>query len=178
MEFCRTTDLALVRKILTTPDVYEYMGDDYTPPREEFEPNPHPDIWYVIAACWSAVAGLFTLIPENRHCWKLHVCMLPNASTTEKWTAARGLVPWLEERTDCRRLVAEVPRTNAAAIIYGTHGIGMRYVGTHPKAFMKYGSLQDLIILGREIGGDEQRREFAGVASSRANHREVTTCQA
>ena len=38
MEFGRTNDLALVTKILTSPDVYEYMGDDYTPPREEFEP--------------------------------------------------------------------------------------------------------------------------------------------
>ena len=160
MEFCRTNDLELVRKILTSPDVYEYMGDDYTPPREEFEPNRRIRIWYLIAGSWSSVTGLFTLIPNNRECWTLHAAMLPNASTTEKWTAARALPAWLEERTDCRRLVAEVPRTNAAAIIYGTHGIGMRYVGTHKKAFMKYGQLQDLIILGREIGGDEQRREI------------------
>ena len=170
MEFCRTNDLELVKKILTSPDVYEHMGDDYTPPREEFEPNPHPDICYLIAGSWSSVTGLFTLIPNNRVCWTLHAAMLPDAGTAEKWAAARALPAWLEERTGCRRLVAEVPRTNAAAIIYGTHGIGMRYVGTHPKAFMKYGRLQDLIILGRELGG--QRREPV----SCADDQEVTMC--
>jgi hypothetical protein len=45
-------------------------------------------------------------------------------------------------------------------------------VGTHEKAFMKYGRLRDLIILGREIAGDGQRRELA----SYAEDREVTTC--
>ena len=172
MEFCRTTDLALVRKILTSPDVYEHMGDDYTPPREEFDPNPHPDIVYLVAACWSAIAGLFLLIPKSRVCWELHVCMLPNATANEKWEAARGLVPWLSDNTDCRRIVAEVPRSNKPALIYGTHGIGMKYVGTHEKAFMKYGRLRDLIILGREIGAGGQRRELA----SYAEDREVTTC--
>ena len=172
MEFCRTNDLELVKRILTTPDVYEHMGDDYISTPEEFEPNPHSAIWYVIAACWTEIAGLFTLIPENRHCWKLHACMLPDATSIEKWEAARGIVPWLEERTECRRLIAEVPRSNKPAIVYGTHGIGMLYVGTHPKAFMKYGRLQDLIILGREIGGSEQRREIP----SYADDREVTTC--
>jgi hypothetical protein len=171
LEFCRTYDLELVRKILTSPDIYEHMGDDFIGPREEFEPNPHEAIWYVVAARWSAIAGLFTLIPENRVCWKLHACMLPDATTTDKWEAARGLAPWLEERTQCRRLVAEVPRSNKPAIVYGVHGIGMRYVGTHPKAFQKYGRLQDLIILGREIGGE--RREFAGAG---ADDREVTMC--
>jgi hypothetical protein len=30
----------------------------------------------------------------------------------------------------------------------------MRYVGTHKKAFMKWGELQDLILLGIGLNGD------------------------
>ena len=74
--------------------------------------------------------------------------------------AARGIVPWLAEHTQCKRLVAEAPRSNKPAMIFCTHGIGMKYVGTHEKAYMKYGKLQDLIVLGREIAGG-QRRELA-----------------
>jgi hypothetical protein len=153
MNFQRTTDYTLVREILTTPDVYEHMADDYTVPREAFAVNVHPEIRYVVVRDRGVIVGLFSFIPRNVHCWELHACMLPGATAREKWKAARELEPWLAERTECKRLVAEVPRTNAPAIYYGTHGIGMRYVGTHPKAFMRFGSLQDLIILGMEING-------------------------
>lgn len=153
MNFQRTKDYAMVRQILTAPDVYEHLGDDYTPHASEFSVNAHPDIWYVIACHSGGLVGLFTLIPRNRVCFELHACMLPDACAHEKWEAARGLAPWIGERTDCRRLVAEVPRSNKPAIAFGVHGIGMRYVGTHPKAFMKYGKLQDLIILGMPING-------------------------
>ena len=76
--------------------------------------------------------------------------MLPDAETREKWEAARELAPWLAQHTDCVRLVAEIPRSNKPAIHFAIRG-GMRYVGTHPKAFAKYGKLQDLIIFGREV---------------------------
>jgi hypothetical protein len=152
MDFQLTTDYNLVREILTNPQAYEHMGDDYLVPREEYAVNIHPDIRYLIARNGSGNVGLFALFPRNCHCWELHVCMLPEAITPEKWEAARELAPWLGERTECRRLVAEVPRTNRAAIYYGTHGIGMRHVGTHPQAFMKHGKLQDLIVLGMPVG--------------------------
>jgi hypothetical protein len=143
----------MVRGIFTAPDVYEHLVDDYAPHASDFVVNFHPDIWYVIACHAGGLVGLFSLLPRNRACFELHACMLPDASAQEKWEAARGLAPWIGERTDCRRLVAEVPRSNRPAIYYGTHGIGLKYVGTHERAFMKYGKLQDLIVLGMPING-------------------------
>jgi hypothetical protein len=152
VNFSRTKDYALVYGILTMKDVYEHMGDDYIGRPEDFTVNRHPDIVYVTACGARGLVGLFSLFPRNRVCWELHACMLPDASTQDKWQAARDLPGWLREHTGCRRLVAEVPRTNAPAIYYGTHGIGMKYVGTHRAAFQKHGKLQDLIILGMEVG--------------------------
>lgn len=151
MEFLRTNDYGLVRRILTWPEIYATSGDDYTVPAEDFKVYEHPDIWYVLAANGLTGFGLFTLIPENTVCWKLHVGMLPWASTEQKWAAARKLAPWLGANTPCRRLTAMVPANNRTALVYGTHGIGMHYVGTQEKAFMKGGMLQDLIILGRSV---------------------------
>jgi hypothetical protein len=124
------------------------IGDDYAPPAEEFRPNDHPDIWYVLADDF----GLFTLLPQNRVCWEVHAVMMPWASTSNRWCAARSLPAWLAEHTACRRLTAAVPATNWPALVYGTHGIGLRYVGRQHSAFMKGGKLQDLILLGRSIG--------------------------
>jgi RimJ/RimL family protein N-acetyltransferase len=152
LNFERTKDYWLVRKILTMRDVYEHMGDDYLPAPEAFMVNTHPDAWYVVARK-SGLVGLFSLFPSNRVCWQVHACMLPDADTREKWEAARELAPWLAQHTDCVRLVAEIPRSNKPAIHFAIRG-GMRYVGTHRAAFQKYGKLQDLIILGREVNGD------------------------
>lgn len=126
------------------------MGDDFLPPIEKFQVNRHPDIWYL--AIHDPLIGLFSLFPQNRVCWELHVAMLPSASTRKKWEAARQLPAWLAENTECKRLTAAVPACNWPAIIYGTHGIGMRYMGRHDKAFMKHGKLQDLVLLGLSIG--------------------------
>ena len=153
VNFTRTRDYALVHEILTKPDVYELMGDDYLGPKEAFKVNVHEEIRYLVAYHEAGIVGLFSLFPRNVLCWELHACMMPEATTQEKWEAARELVPWLKERTCCKRLVAEVPRSNAPAIYYGTHGIGMRYVGTHPEAFLKHGKLHDLIILGMSVNG-------------------------
>jgi hypothetical protein len=152
VEFRRITDFEDVRRILTSRDTYYALGDDFLDPPEEFQVNEHPDIWYVGAHNSAGIIGLFSLMPENRICWQVHVVMLPWATTREKWEAARELPGWLAKNTECKRLTAAVPSTNWPALIYGTHGIGLQYVGRQAKAFMKGGHLQDLILLGLSIG--------------------------
>jgi len=159
ISFARTRDLDVVKQVLTARGLYEHMGDDYLPAPEHFVPNDHPEILYVTAMEGRHFTGLFTLIPRNRHCFEIHACMMPEALTEEKWEAARGITRWIGERTECRRLVAEVPSSNRPAIYFGTHGLGMKYVGTHPQCFLRYGKMQDLIILGRGINSGEQRHD-------------------
>lgn len=152
VEFRRTRDFDTVHSMLTVPSAYEQLGDDFVPPVEEFRVNDHPHIWYVLVTSADGPIGLFTLCPANAVCWELHVVMMPWARTAEKWAAARRLPYWLAANTPCRRLTAAVPASNWPAIVYGTHGIGLRYVGRQPAAFQKGGKLQDLVILGMPVG--------------------------
>lgn len=150
MHFNRTNDYGLVYQILTMKDVFEHLGDDFTGSPEAFEINKHPDIWYVTACHAGGFVGLFSLFPKNRVCWEVHACMYPEASAQDKAEAARKFPQWVKERSGCKRLTAEIPRSNKPAIHFAVHG-GMRLVGVHPKAFMKYGRLQDLLILGMSL---------------------------
>jgi hypothetical protein len=152
IELWRIHNLDLAREMLTLRGIYESIGDDYTPPVEQFKVNEDARIWYVAAASSRGLIGMFSLMPQSRVCWELHVVMLPWAMTSDKWSAARTLPAWLERNTECRRLTAAVPANNGPAIVYGTHGIGMKCVGRHSKAFMKGGKLQDLVLLGLSIG--------------------------
>jgi hypothetical protein len=154
MDFCRTRDLDHVYKILTCPSIYLMMGDDFLPSVEDYRVPDNPDIVWLIAG-GSALVGLFGLFPANRICWELHAALLPWASKHEKLEAAHDLVPWLAANTECKRIIASIPECNRQAVYYGVHAIGMHYVGKHEKAFLRYGRLQDLILLGREVESNE-----------------------
>lgn len=150
MHFHRTNDYGLVYQILTMRDVYEHLGDDFLPAAEDFQVNKHPDAWYVTACHADSFVGLFSLFPKSRVCWDVHVCMYPEATKGDKVEAARDFPAWVKAHTDCKRLVAEIPRSNKPAIHFAIYG-GMRLVGVHPQAFQKHGRLQDLLVLGLSL---------------------------
>lgn len=154
MNFYRTRDFNAVHGVLTHPEIYPYIGDDYAPSEPSaFRVNEDERIWYVMARHSKTfqLVGLFSLIPQNHICWEVHAVMVPGALIADKWAAARELIPWLKWETDCERLVAAVPMCNRPAIVYGTHGLGLKYVGRHERAFLKDGQLQDLVLLGRSV---------------------------
>ena len=153
MTFHRITDLDCVYKCLTQSDVYDLITDDFAPPPEEFKVNDHPDIWYLGVNSKVDFVGLFTLIPDSEICWQVHAVMFCWSKKPDRRDSARELIPWLAQHTECKRLIAAVPAFNRLAIAFGTHGLGMHIVGKHEKAFMKYGKLHDLILMGRAIGG-------------------------
>lgn len=153
MTFHRLRDLEYVHNCFTHPSIYATITDDFAPEPHNFKVNDHPDIWYLGINSRTEFIGIFSLIPDSEICWQLHVATLPWTRSVDRWAAARELIPWLAEHTDCKRLTASVPACNEKAIVYGTHGLGMHIVGRHPKAFLKDGELQDLVLMGRAIGG-------------------------
>src|SRR5215472_3517947 len=153
VSLARTLDYDLVREILTHPDIFDLMRDDCCPAAENFAVNTHAAIRYLKATSGGRELpfGLFALFPENAVCWDLHVAMLQWAKTSEKWQAAKALIPWLAKNTICESLVLAAPAWNKSVIMYGVHGIGMRYAGRFKKAFVKGGEFHDLVLYNREV---------------------------
>jgi RimJ/RimL family protein N-acetyltransferase len=147
--FERTRDLALVRELIAgDARVYDAASDDSAPAREEWQPNDHPLIWYVVAREGQQLAALYTLIPQNAVSWEIHASRVFGGAAAE---ALGAIAPWLFSRTDCRRLVASIPATNRAAI-RAARRAGFREYGRNPRAFLKRGQLVDLILLGISAG--------------------------
>lgn len=146
IRYQRTQDLELVRSILTHPELYDWMGDDFTPERPYFEPNPDPRIWYLLCFDGEELLGLLMFVPQSHVLWDVHCSLLPSArgKTAE---AARGAFRWMFALTHCRRIVAAVPRFNrpAAALC---RIAGLKLYGVNPKAFLRRGSLHDLLLYG------------------------------
>lgn len=146
----RTQDYPLIREILTNPDIYDDMGDDSMTSRQCYQVNTDPLIWYMLVRNPKPV-GLFVLLPQGMVCREIHAALLPHAGKQDKREAARELIRWLRQFTYIKAVIASIPENNRKAIVYGTHGLGMHYVGRYKKAFRKHGKLEDLVLLGRSI---------------------------
>ena len=147
MTFERSEDWKLIRAIATHPRVWDAISDDYTPHKEGWEPIKHSAVWYVLVKDGDELLGMFTFVPENAICWKVHTCMLPCAYGPTAQRAAKGIIQWIWEHTKCVRIITDVPAYNQLALRYAERADLERY-GVNPRSYMKRGVLQDQILLG------------------------------
>ena len=137
-----------MRQIFTDPGVWPYITDDFTPPSKDFRVNLHESIVYLLVWVEDAPIGLFSLVPRNAIRWEAHVSMLRKVNPAVTHKAGREAVEWIWRETLCRRLVAEVPACNKAAIRFGLRAMGMEIYGRDRAAFAKLGKLHDLVCMG------------------------------
>ncbi len=148
LNFERTTDLVLIRKILTHPRIWPWITDDGAPDREQFQPTPAGEhVWYVLVWDVAELLGLFIFHPHNSVTWEVHTCLLPKSWGERATRAAVGVQAWLWAQTDWQRIVTTVPANNRLALRFARRA-GMVEYGLNPKSWLKDGKLHDQHLLG------------------------------
>lgn len=147
VQFERTRDLDRVRWILTQPEIWAKVIDDSAPHSEEWQPNGHPDIWYVTASVGPHLLGLFTFIPLNAVCFEIHVAMRKLAWGRPAEEAGKQIWAWMWEHSPARRIVATAPAFNRLVVRYAERS-GMKKYGVNEKSFLRFGRLHDQVLLG------------------------------
>ena len=145
--FERTEDVDLIRYVIAHPKVYGRASDDFAPPREQYQPNMDPRIWYVLAKLDGLVLGLWGLFPHSDILWEVHTCLLPHAWGTVGHEASLAFLEWLWKHSPCRRLITSVPEFNRVAKRFAERA-GMVEYGVNPLAYQKTKVLHNLIMLG------------------------------
>ena len=146
----RNFDTALARKIITHPQVYPNVTDDFSPPAEEFEVPPNPCIFQLLAKHNNEPFGLFMLIPQTFVCWEIHTFMLPKA--WGKWTADAGkaALRWMFENTPCQRIISNIPEYDTRTLLYALKVFSI--YGVNPTSYLKNGKLHNQILVGINKG--------------------------
>lgn len=147
IHFERTFDYELVRKVITHPKIWPHVTDDYSAPPDIWKPAETQLVWYVLAKDGDEILGVWTLIPENSVCWKIHTTLLPSAWGDRAKAAARSLAPWVWENTPCRRVITDVPENNRLALKFAKDA-GMVEFGFNPASWLKNGQLWGQHMLG------------------------------
>lgn len=142
--FARVHDLALVRATITAPGAWEPATDDSAPAIGDWDPNPHPAIWYVLASESERAISLYCLVPQNAVTWEIHASRVFGRGAS---AAHKAVFPWAFAATGARRIVASIPATNRIAI-RAAERAGMTRYGLNPASYLKHGELIDQILLG------------------------------
>lgn len=146
MTFSITTDLALVRSILTNDKCYRRMANDAAPDIDEFRIGQRQDIRYVLAKQGKPEA-LFLLCdwqadPETA---EVHFCFLPCA-WGHAWAIADAFLQWVWRATPLNRLIGFVPSYNRLALRLA-RSVGFTGNGKIYNAGSKHGKPYDLLML-------------------------------
>lgn len=147
IEFERTADFDLIRRIITHPEVYRFLVDDFSPEPEDWQPLASDAVWYIVAREESEDLGIFILLPERPIYAKMHVCFLPKAWGDRAGFAAKGIIPWIWQSTEFHRLVGEIPKYNERALRFAVL-MGAKEIGVNQESFLKDGKLHDQVLFG------------------------------
>ncbi|HEX3941583.1 MAG TPA: hypothetical protein VHX11_08895 [Acidobacteriaceae bacterium] len=145
MNFSLATDRDAIRRVITDPQLYPRMSDDFSPPPAAYEPPK--EATFIEVRDGEELLGYFGLIEENAVCWKVHTCLLPSTWGPRAKQASREFIAWLWQNTRCQRLITDVPSDNRLALRFAKQG-GLTEYGINPKSFSRGGVLLDQFCLG------------------------------
>jgi RimJ/RimL family protein N-acetyltransferase len=147
----RTKDWELIKRIVTDKSVYSKVSDDESPAAKDWQPSQHEQAYYLLVKNGIDELGIFYVAPQNGVTYQVHTCLLPHAYGPKAAVAAKELLDWVFENTNCERLVTEIPEYNSLALRFALKA-GMEKYGYNPKSFKKDGVLHGVMMLGISKG--------------------------
>ena len=145
----RTLDYELIRSIMTHPQVYPHIADDFMPPPENFWPLESPALFRLLAYDGDELLGLFVTHQINGVLWEVDHCLLPNSWGRRARAAGKAFLAWLWENTAAQKVIGFTPASNRLAVRYAL-GLGLRELGRIPGATQRSFVLIDLVIVGKD----------------------------
>lgn len=149
MDFRRTEDYDLVRRIVTHPQLWPHVSDDASGRAEDYQPPRDRDSWYVLVRDAGELLGMFVFRMRPEYA-EVHTCLLPDAWGARALQAAREVIGWLfTTAVDCPRILTAVPTPNRLALRLARKA-GLRERGRFYGVYQKNGVAFDEIVLGIE----------------------------
>jgi hypothetical protein len=161
IRFQRTFDLDLVRSIMTRPEIYAGLSDDFYPSAEEFRPNGSEAVVYLIAyddvKQDGELLGLFITHPINAVLWETHHALLPICWGARAHQVGVAFERWLWANTQAQTALGFTPECNRLAVRFARRH-GLKECGRIPSGYQKGGVLCDLLVFSKTRPIDDTRQ--------------------
>ena len=139
-----TSDLELIRAILTGKRVWYRMVCDAAPAPEALHLAPCDSIRYAVIRREQSPVGMFLLLGNQTEA-EVHFCFLPEI-WGESWKIGQQAVAWIWQQTQLRKMVGPVPEFNRLALQFARK-LGFQETPPIPSGHTKHGKPYNLIPL-------------------------------
>jgi hypothetical protein len=149
MIFQETHNADLVREMGSDLRLWNYLADDYSPPRHLWRPNLTNTTCCILVKD-TEVLGVVVFIQQSHIVWELHPMLKPQTYWSGKAKeAVLGAIDWMwEHHPRCCRIVGYVPVLKHRSKLRFPMSIGMTQYGLNPSAYKKGGKMLDLAEFG------------------------------
>lgn len=142
-----TKDTELIKSIVTHDRVYDLVSDDGSPKKEDYIPIIGDGIYWLSIVDDNEIIGAYLLHMVNAITYEIHTCLLPSAYGKKARDAAKDVLNWMVENTNCEKIITHVPEFNRLALRYAKKA-GLMEEGIIRKSFKKNGKVYDQVLLG------------------------------
>lgn len=138
-----TTDVKLIKSILSKDNIYDSISYDDSPDLKHFVPK---GIWFVLKE-GNDIAGLITLEPMNNVLWTPHIIIYKEyrGNGSEEW--GKKVADYMRRRCGAKKFLAFTPYEPAKRY---AEKMGFKYLTTLTESIKKDGVLLDQYVL--ELG--------------------------
>ncbi|HFD88260.1 MAG TPA: N-acetyltransferase [Gammaproteobacteria bacterium] len=148
------TNASDIVDVFCDESVYEHISDDFAPDRNEYDPTEimlFDGVYYIGGYCDGELASCVLFHPHNSVLYEIHVAVLPRWRGKVALELINKSFSWIFKNTDCVKVIANIPSTNAKAITLAKM-VGMNVEGNNVDSYLKNGVLLDLIMFGIRKG--------------------------
>lgn len=156
-----TSDLDLVREILTSHDVWEGVSED-NQDKGDFALTEDSRVdWILIRSSDGNPVGCFKIERRSLSEVEAHIAILPKGRGYLSFRAVVELIKAFRTRFDKRinKMTAQIPEINSACIRLAERA-GFKVEGKNPASIMKDGKFIDQVRLGVIRQGGESCHQF------------------
>lgn len=141
----KTINLDLVKRILTTPGLYEEIKEDGC-----LDINPDSHSTYLIAYEENEILGLIVYHSINSITVQGHINILPQYWGKRMDEVAFKSFEWLKENSTCQKIIAMIPE-QCPQVLEASKRYGFQEEGFLKNSILRKGILQGQHIVGREL---------------------------
>lgn len=138
-------DFDILNAIVREESVYRACSDDFAPDAQAFDLTG-AGMLFVLVRAGGMIAGFYALHFHSAIMAEIHTCILPRFRGDTAARAARKIIAWVFEQTQCLKLITLVPECNKVAAAYARRA-GLVDEGLLTKSFLKGGVLHDQLLL-------------------------------
>lgn len=108
-------NIDLIKETMLKPYIWPHIHDDTTS-SDDFVPAEPVDGWIMYLGVFDDdYCGFFLVVRKNSITYEIHTVLEKWCRGSRAIQAAKAVVEWIFDNTDCQRLVTEIPEGNIPA---------------------------------------------------------------